>query len=226
MGIHQAVIGGYPTSTATVNTWSLGFTQAKDNLSNKDSTFTITGLSAGDIIIHTEMADFGLTYSAPSGFTFAYNQTDNDPDWGFSYRIATSSSNISTGFSSDSDAGCVAVFSPSNPSGSAAVKNRYVVSSGGNARPTHNNQSLPFDAGELSVLIAALDDDDVSLTAPSNSTLAVADSGLGGSIAIAFSNNSSSSNRSWGQWGPSTAVDQNETFVFELEPQTRFLDTQ
>ena len=226
MGIHQAVIGGYPTSTATVNTWSLGFTQAKDNLSNKDSTFTITGLSAGDIIIHTEMADFGLTYSAPSGFTFAYNQTDNDPDWGFSYRIATSSSNISTGFSSDSDAGCVAVFSPSNPSGSAAVKNRHLVQSDNDARPTHDNQSLAFDAGELSVLIAALDDVVVSLTAPSNSTLAVADSDDDASIAIAFSNNSSSSNRSWGQWGPSTAVDEFETYVVELEPQTRFLDTE
>tara|TARA_B100001559_G_C16399894_1_gene575266 strand:+ start:27 stop:734 length:708 start_codon:yes stop_codon:yes gene_type:complete len=176
MGIHQAVFGGYPTSSApSTATWSVPDSEFKQAAG---ASFSVDGVQTGDLLLFTQSGDNAGSITTLTGWDNNFFRTDNDPSYKEQVRIATSNEGtVSVTSDSDTEAGALVIFRCSTGTVSVDFNNDpYAFTSGNSGDPVvpSSNQNGTGTAENYSLQIAGgyLDDDTItSCTAPSGLTL-------------------------------------------------------
>ena len=209
MGIHQALIGGYPSvvnwEVTNHNSGSQDFTVSASSLQANDLIVFVAGSDTADPVINfytsfsvttLEKADinsiehnivYGVVPATPSDIEGRFSFTDYALIMGFRRSGSTSSYNVST-----------------------EATNTTITS------PSHNNTSVAFSENDLALLLAFVDDDATPMTPPTGSTKIDEDQDGGGSVGAAYKNINTAGNYSWGSW-TTTGTDATLAFVIKIQ---------
>jgi len=177
MGIHQAIIGGYPTSSGPSSaTWSVPDSEFKQTAAV--TTFSVDGVQTGDLLFFVQTGDNAGSINTLTGWDNNFFRTDNDPSYKEQVRIATSNEGtVSVTSDSDTEAGALVIFRCSTGTVSVDFNNDpYAFTDGNSGDPVvpSSNADSTGTAENYSLQISGgyLDDDQItSCTAPSGLTL-------------------------------------------------------
>tara|TARA_R100001510_G_C7621106_1_gene181997 strand:+ start:348 stop:1067 length:720 start_codon:yes stop_codon:yes gene_type:complete len=179
MGIHQALIAGYPLTVSSNPTWSL---VDSDFATGASSSTSVSNVQTGDFIFFTQSTDFELSISPPTGFTQIFEETDDNPSFNESFRVATTNEGtVNVTADSESEASGLMVFRCSTSAttlqpttGTGSASGRAEAGSGSPSVPSSNTDNNgTAEAFSLCVSSAYIDDDIItSCTAPTGLTLA------------------------------------------------------
>ena len=188
MGIHQAVFGGYPTSSAPSNpTWTLVDSEFKQSVG---ASFSVDNVQTGDFIYWTQAGDNAGSITTLTGWQQTFSDTDNTPAFKEQYRVATSNEGTVTVTSeSDTEAGGLMLFRCSTGSTSIDA-NAYISSEGTSGNPivpsANFNNTGTAEAYSLCVVTGYLDDDQVSTASCTGLTVAGVANGSRGGFFITY----------------------------------------
>ena len=191
MGIHQAVLGSYATTSGGGSdpTWALVDSEFKQSVG---VSFSVDNVQTGDLLFWTQSGDSAGSIATLTGWEVTFSDTDDTPSYKEQFRVATSNEGTVTVTSeSDTEAGGLLLFRCST--GATSIdENAFATSestTGNPVVPSSNfNNVGTAEAYSLSVVSAYLDDDLItSCSAPSGLTLA---GFAGGSRFFGFSRSS------------------------------------
>jgi hypothetical protein len=173
MGIHQAVIGGYPTSSGPSSaTWSVVDSEFKQAAG---ASFSVDNVQTGDLLLFTQTGDIAGSITTLTGWENTFFRTDEDPSYKEQVRIATSNEGtVSVTSASDTEAGALVIFRCSTGTVSVDYPSAFADGSAGNPTVPASNTDSAGTAENYSLQITGgyLDDDAItSCTAPSGLTL-------------------------------------------------------
>ena len=178
MGIHQALIGGYPTPSggppASV-TWSLVDSDIKQAVG---ASFSVNNVQTGDFLYFTSTQDNSTTAIPPtlSGWNVIDSDNDEDPSFKEQYRVATTNEGtVSVTSDALSESGALIVFRSSTGATSLDTVGGSVDTTSGNPQvPSSNTGNAGTTvANSLAVVSGYQDDDQITaVSAPSGLTLA------------------------------------------------------
>jgi len=178
MGIHQALIAGYPVTVASNPTWTL---VDSDFATGASSSTSVSNVQTGDFIYFTQSTDFELSISPPTGFTQIFEETDDAPSFNESFRVATTNEGtVNVTADSESEASGLMVFRCSTgattlqpTTGTNSASGLAEAGSGSPSVPSSNTDNNgTAEAFSLCVSSAYIDDDIItSCTAPTGLTL-------------------------------------------------------
>lgn len=199
MGIHQALIAGYPTAKS----WTLVGTDSERGFSG--ATVSVSNCQAGDQAWYGAVVDAEDFFpGVPSGYTEVTSSSSNSPDYLLAKKTISSSGTETVSVPSDEDNAVLIVFRSSTGSivnsdanGDAVYATR-TASSGVPTTPNANFSNRVAQANSIALNVGFLDDDNPDeVTAPTGYTFAVAgniDDGLSSSsIFMAYAQTTSAS---------------------------------
>ena len=179
MGIHQALIAGYSVTASSDPTWTL---VDSDFASGSSSSTSVSNVQTGDFIYFTQSTDFEFSISPPTGFTQIFEETDDNPSFNESFRVATTNEGtVNVTADSESEASGLMVFRCSTSAtslqpttGTNSASGFAEAASGSPSVPSSNTDNNgTAEAFSLCVSSAYIDDDIItSCTAPTGLTLA------------------------------------------------------
>lgn len=206
MGIHQALIGGYPLVEYDweVADYGIGF-------------FTIpaSSLQANDLIVFALGSDAGSqSVTASISTTSLISTSANSIEVDIEYGVVPATPSDITGFT-NCDYALIMGFrrsgSTSNYNVSVEATNTTTTS------PSHNNTAVSFSKNDLALLLAFVDDDATPMTPPTGSTKISEDQDSGnGSIGAAYKQIDTAGNYSWGSW-TTTGTDNTVAYVIKIQ---------
>lgn len=217
MGIHQALLGGYPTATP-LPSWTIVGSDSTNGFTG--STVSIPNCQVGDQVWFAWVLDSGgSTAYQPAGYTqVEYNSFDN-PDYGVSIKNITTAGTETVSVNSFIDNAAIVCIRSSTGSIVNQLNNNFIYSQNvlSNQMPTIgtvNFQNLTHPSNAFALCTGFIDDDNpVNLAAPSPYTFIVAgnvDDGLSSSaVFMASTVTTSSSNVPPGAGNAWTATAQN-----------------
>jgi len=179
MGIHQALIAGYPLTVSSNPTWSL---VDSDFATGASSSTSVSNVQTGDFIYFTQSTDFEISISPPTGFTQIFEESDDNPSFNESFRVATTNEGtVNVTADSESEASGLMVFRCSTSAttlqpttGTNSASGLAEAGSGSPSVPSSNTDNNgTAEAFSLCVSSAYIDDDIItSCLAPPGLTLA------------------------------------------------------
>lgn len=209
MGIHQALIGGYPL--AEFIDWEVS------SLHTGSGSFTISAsnLQANDLIIFALGADLGGVELASSLSTTQLIDIDiSSIDGGVWYGVVPATPSNITG-NMECDYGVIMGFRRSGITSSYNVSLEATNTT--STSPSHNNTPVAFNRGDIALLLALVDDDATPMGPPTDSTKISEDTSVGdGSIGTAYKQIDVDGNYSWGSW-TTTGTDSTVAYVIKIQ---------
>ena len=175
MGIHQALIGGYPSPSGGGGnpSWTLVDSEFKQSVG---ASFSVDNVQTGDFLYWTQSGDEAGSIATLTGWSTTFSDTDNTPAFKEQYRVATSNEGTVTVTSeSDTEAGGLMVFRCST--GATSIDANAWVStegtSGSPVVPSANNGNVgTAEAYSLCIVNGYLDDDQISSASCTGLTVA------------------------------------------------------
>lgn len=210
MGIHQALIGGYP---------SAGFSWQISSLVTGSGDFNIpsSSLAANDLIVYALGEDTGTPILEDSSITtteLVSPVISNNIGHAIYYGVVPATPSNVTG-AMNTDCGIIIRF---RRSGSASSYNVSIEATNTtNTSPSHNNTSVAFSENDLALLLAFVDDDATPMTPPTDSTKIGEDqASADGSLGAAYKQINAAGNYSWGSW-TTTGTDDTLAYVIKIQ---------
>ena len=226
MGIHQALIAGYPIT----RTWTLVGTDSSNGFGG--ATVSVSNCQTGDQAYYGAVLDAGSNApDIPSGYTEVFSSATNSPDLLLANKTISSFGTETVSVPFDEDNAVLIVFRSSTGSISNVDANGDVVyasrvaSSGAPTTPTANFSNRIAQANAIALNVGYLDDDNPSsIQAPTGYTFAVAgniDDGLSSSsMFMAYAETTSASSTPPGAgnaWGIGNNSDSNVCTIVYLQ---------
>ena len=176
MGIHQAVLGSYATTSGGGSdpTWALVDSEFKQSVG---ASFSVDNVQTGDFLYWTQASDSAGSIATLTGWDVTFDDSDNTPSFKEQYRVATSNEGTVT-VTSESDTEVAALLLFRCSTGATSIDaNASALSEGTSGNPvvpsanTSNNGTS--EAYSLCVVSGYLDDDEITTcTPPSGLSLA------------------------------------------------------
>ena len=218
MGIHQALIGGYPTTTSSAKTWTIVGSDSSNGFNG--ATVSVSNCQVGDQVWYAWTMDSGgNTAYNPAGYTQVGYNTENDPDYFIGQKTITSNGTETVNVATQVDNAIIMGFRSSTGSISNTFNGNFIYavaenSSGMPTIPASNLNNLQHPSGALAVCIGLMDDDNpVNLGAPTGYTFLVAgnvdDGSSSSSVFVATTETTSASSTPPGAGNAWTATSQN-----------------
>lgn len=212
MGIHQALIGGYPDSE--LNNWQIRIYNSGP-LSN--FTFNSLRFAPNEIVFFCYGSDFStVSFSSTLATTTLFDQ-GIALMWNFCAYGVIPPTPVNFNVSASANYGIV--FGLRRPVSSQNYNVSVEATNTTSAQPSHNNTPVAFTGGtDLALLLAFVDDLSTVMGQPTNSSFITRNgSSNRGTVASAYKQIDADGNYSWGSWNTSNTQFGTSAYVIKVQ---------